>query len=108
MSEKEEYLEYKRYLKDLRNIRSKVHQIIYQGSDKEISKAAKHYPEKLNHLLVSRNIKNLRLIVPLFELALMKERNPELRLLDMNTDRENVDLLWDVIRRIDQEFEENE
>jgi hypothetical protein len=107
MSEKKEYLEYKRYLQDLRNIRSEVHRIINHGSEKEMSRAAKNYPGKLNHLLVSRNIKNLRIIVPFFELALLKERNPELRLLDLNMDREDIDLLWDVIRRIDQEFEES-
>ena len=106
MSEKKEYLEYKRYLQDLRNIRSEVHRIINHGSEKEMSRAAKHYPGELNRLLVSRNIKNLRIIVPFFELALLKERNPELRLIDLNMDRKDIDLLWDVIRRIDQEFEE--
>lgn len=107
MSEKKELLEYKRYLQDLRNMRSEVHRIINHGSEKEMSRAAKHYPGKLNRLLVNRNIKNLRVIVPFIDLALLMERNPELRLLDLNVNRENVDLLWDVIRRIDEEFEEN-
>ena len=106
MSEKEEYLEYKRYLQDLRNIRSEVHRIINHGSETEMSRAAKHYSVELNRLLVSRNINNLNVIVPFFDLALLTERNPELRLLDLNKDSEDIDLLWDVIRRIDQEFEE--
>jgi hypothetical protein len=107
MPKEKEYLESKRYLQDLRNIRSEVHRIINDGSEKEMSRAAQHYPGTLNYLLVSRNIKNLRVIVPFFELALLKERNPELSLLDLNIDKDAVDLLWDVIRRIDQEFEEN-
>ena len=106
MPEDKDYAAFRAHLDDLKLMTSEVSKILKEGSEEEISRAAKHYPGKLNHLLLKRNIKSARSIFPFVDVALFQERKPDLRLLDLNNKKEDRELLWDIIRRIEAEFAE--
>ena len=106
MAEHKELSEISEYITDLKTIKSEVSQVLEEGNEKDLSRASKHYPGKLNHLLTKRNIKSARSIFPFLELLFFQKRKQDIDLLDLNIKKDNIDLLWDVIRRIDRELEE--
>ena len=106
MVEDKEYSDLKKYIADLKSIRSDIHKILDEDDEKQISRAAKHYPKKTNRLLIQRNIKSASSVFPFFDLALLNLRKKRIDLIDLNLSRENKDLLWDVIRIIERELEE--
>ncbi len=105
MVEDKELSEFKGYITDLYAIKSEVIQILDNDHKKDLSRAAKHYPGKLNHLLTKRNIKSASGLFPFFDLAFINKRKQDVDLIDLNLIKDDIDLLWDVIRRIDQELE---
>lgn len=94
------------YIAELETIRSEVNHVLEKGSKKGISSAAKYYPGKLNHLLTGRNIKSISGFPPFFDLAFMEKRKQDIVLLDLNASKDGIDILNDVIRRIDRELDE--
>ncbi len=106
MPEDKEYAAFRAHLDDLKLVASEVSKILKEGSVEDISRAAKHYPVKLNHLLLKRNIKSARAIFPFVDLALIQERKPNIRLLNLNYKKDDRELLWDVIRRVEVEIAE--
>ncbi len=106
MAEDKEVSEHRKYTTDLNTIKSEVSQILDKGTEKDLSRAAKHYPGKLNHLLTQRNIKSASGFFPFLDLAFFHKRKQDIDLLDLNYEKDDIDLLWDVIRRIDRELGE--
>ena len=106
MPENKEFEELKEYVNDLKIIKSEVLKVFDGGNENDLSRASKHYPEKLNHLLTKRNIENARVVIPFLDLPFLKERKEDIDLIDLNQKKENIDLLRDVIQRIDRELEE--
>ena len=106
MAEEKELSELREYITDLKTIKSEVFQVLEESNEKDLSRASKHYPGKLNHLLTKRNIKSARGLFPFLDLAFFQKRKQDIDLLDLNFKKDNIDLLWDVIRRIDRELEE--
>jgi len=104
MATKKEFSESREYIADLKAIRSEVYQILEKSSEKELSRAAKYYPGKLNHLLTKRNIKSVSGVLPFIDLAFMQKRKQNIDLLDLNVKKDDIDLLRDVIRRINREL----
>ena len=103
---KKESYELKDYIYDLKLIKSEVAQIIKEGNDKELAQAAKHYPGKLNHLLIKRDLKSTTLIFPFIDLPIFNRRKQNIELLDLNAYKDDIEILWAVFRRIDTELEE--
>ena len=106
MTEDKELSELREYMTDLKTIRSEVNQILEKRNESALSRAAKHYPRKLNLLLTKRNIKSASGIIPFFDLAFFQKRKPDIDLLDLNLHKDDIALLYDVIRRIDRELDE--
>lgn len=104
MDENNDYLEFKEYINNLRLMKSEVANILEEGDEMNISRAAKHFPVELNHLLVKRNIKSARAIFPFADLAVIQERDQDIQLLDLNTPRDKKVILESLILRIEQEF----
>ena len=105
MLEEKEISEQKKYRADLKLIMSELTQILDKGTEKDISRAARHYPAKLNQLLAGRNIKSASGIIPFFDLAFIHQRRQNIDLVDLNSKKDDADLLWDVIRRIERELD---
>ena len=106
MTEDEEFSKLREYISDLKIIKSEILKTLDECDEKKISQAAKHYPERLNHLLMKRNIKSVSVLFPFFDLPILQERAKDIDLIDLNIKNNNIDLLEEVFRRIDQEFEE--
>lgn len=106
MIEDKEFTELQEYIKDLKAVRSEVLQIISEKDDKEFAKAANYYPVKVNQLLTQRNIESASGCFPFLDLAFITKRKENLELLELNTKKDDIDQLRDVIKRIDQELEE--
>lgn len=92
------------YISALKKIKTEVGQILSELNQKEIFRASKHYPERLNRLLTERNIKSVRGLFPFMDLAFIKKRKDNLELVDLNSPKKSAELLQDVIRRIDREL----
>lgn len=105
MVDEKDYSEQRKYSTELRLILSDVTQILDKGTEKDISRAARHYPSKLNQLLTRRNIKSARGLIPFFDLAFIEQRRQNIDLVDLNNKKENTDLLKDVVRRIERELD---
>ena len=105
MSEEKEYSELEKYISELKTLRSDIYKILDAGDAKEISRAAKHFPVVLNHLLTQRNIKSASGFPPFFVLAFMNLRKPDIELIDLNLQKDDKDLLRDTIQLIDRELE---
>lgn len=103
---KKKAYELKDYICDLKQIKSEVAKIIKEGDDKELSQAAKQYPGKLNHILIKRDLKSTTLIFPFIDLPIFDKRKQNVELLDLNANKEDSEILWDVFRRIDTELED--
>ena len=103
---KKEAYELKDYIYDLKQMKSEVAHTIKEGDDKELVMAAKHYPGKLNHLLLKRDLKSTTLIFPFIDLPIFDKRKQNIELLDLNVIKDDSEILWDVFRRIDRELEE--
>jgi len=97
--------ELREYITDLKLIKSEIFKIL-EEEEKEISRAAKHYPGRINHLLVKRNIISARGLFPFFDLAVLQEREQDIDLIDLNIIKNDINHLEIVIRRIDRELEE--
>lgn len=97
--------EIREYITDLKTIKSEVIQILGEDHERTISKAAEHYTVKLNQLLTQRNIKSANVIFPVFELTFINKREQDVDLINLNLAKDDIELLWDVVRRIDQELE---
>jgi len=54
---------------------------------------------------MKRNIKSASLLFPFFDLAWLQKSKQDIDLIDMNTPKNDIDLLKDTIRRFDREFE---
>jgi len=106
MATNKEFSKLKKYVADLKTIRSEVTQILEKSNEKVLSRGAKHYPSRLNHILIERNIKSASGIFPFFDLAFIQKRKQDLDLLDLDSEKDDIDLLHDVIRRIDLELGE--
>lgn len=104
MVEEKEISEQRKYNTDLKVVLSEVTQILEKGTEKDLYRAAKYYPAKLNQLLAGRNIKSASGLIPFFDLAFIHQRRQNVDLVDLNSKKDDVDLLWDVIRRIEQEL----
>jgi hypothetical protein len=83
MAEDKELSELRKYTTDLKTIKSEVFQ-----------------------LLTQRNIKSASSLFPFLDLAFFQNRKQDIELLDLNNKKDDINLLWDVIRRIDRELEE--
>lgn len=94
-----------KYITDLKSIKSKVHQVLEERNEKDLSKASKHYPGKLNHLLTKRNIKSAQGLFPFLDLAFIQKREQDIDLLVLNSRKDDIEKLWDINRRIDRELE---
>ena len=106
MVKDKELSELREYIIDLKAIKSEVFQVLEENNEKDLSRASKHYPGKLNHLLTKRNIKSARSIFPFLELLFFQKRKQDIDLIDLNYKKDDIDLLWDVIRRIDGELDD--
>jgi len=106
MAKAKEISDLRKYIADLKSIRSDIHKILDEDDEKQISRAAKHYPNKVNQLLIQRNIKSASSVFPFFDLAFFNLRKKRIDLIDLNLSRDDRDLLWDVIRIIERELEE--
>ena len=105
MAEDKEFQAARRYFAELNLIKSEVLEILDEGDEKKIVRAARKYPERLNHLLMKRNIKSATILFPFIDLPILQERKKELDLIDLNTPKNEIELLEELIRRIDREFE---
>ena len=105
MAEEKEFSEIQEYISALKAIKSEIYQILDENNDKALSRAAGYYPVKINLLLTERNILSVTSIFPFIDLAAFQNRKQNIDLIDLNLKKENSELLWDVIRRIDQELE---
>lgn len=106
MAKDKEFSETQEYISALQAARSEISQILDENNEKALSRAAEYYPIKINQLLTERNILNVSGIIPFMDLAFFQKRKQDVDLIDLNLKKENTELLWDVIRRIDQELEE--
>ena len=106
MAEDPESSEIREYITDLKTIKSAVFQVLHEGNKKDLSSAAKQYPVKLNHLLTKRNIISGSGLFPILDMAFLNLRKQDIELIDLNSKKDDIDLLWDVIRRIERELEE--
>ena len=106
MSVNREFYKLEDYISDLKKMRSEVFQIIEEGAEKELARAAKYYPRELNHLLVKRNMKSTRILFPFFDLPIIENRNQNINLLDLNIAKEATEQLKDVLRTILRELED--
>jgi len=105
MSHDKEFYERQEYINELKKIKSEVEAILEDENDKELSRATKSYSTRINHLLVQRNIENVSGCFPFLDLAFIKKRNPNPELLDMNSEKDHIEQLRDIVRRIDRELE---
>jgi hypothetical protein len=105
MAEDKEFSKQRKYYTDLRLIKSEILKVLDQSDEKKISRAVKVYPIRINHLLMKRNIKSASVLLPFFDLAWLQKRKQDIDLIDLNTPKNDIDLLKDTIRRIDREFE---
>ena len=106
MAKEKEFLETQEYISALKAAKSEISHILDENNEKALSRAAEYYPVKINQLLTERNILSVRSIFPFIDLAAFLERKQDIDLIDLNLKKENAELLWDVIRGIDQELEE--
>lgn len=106
MSGDKEYTEGRAYIKNLKSIRSEVFQILHEEESKAISDAAKYYPVRLNHLLTQRNIRSVSGVFPFMDLAMLDQRKQNMNLIDLNVEKDDTELLWEVIRIIDRELDQ--
>ena len=79
------------YIYDLKQMKSEVAHILKEGDDKELVMAAKHYPGKLNHLLLKKDLKSVTLIFPFIDLPLFNKRKQNIELLDLNVIKDDSD-----------------
>ena len=105
MKKDHETAETRDYIMDLKKIRSTVIHVIDEGNTRKMARAARLYPVKLNQLLMQRNIKHIDVLFPFMDLAMIEKHKKDLDLIDLDTKREDMDLLWRVVHRIDNEFE---
>ena len=105
MAEDKEFSEIQEFISELKAIKSEISHILDENNEKALSRAAEYYPVKINLLLTERNILSVRSIFPFIDLAAFQNRKQNIDLIDLNLKKENAELLWDVIRRIDQELE---
>jgi len=106
MSVDKEYHERREYFSELIKIKSEVEKILEVGDEEEISRAVKYYPEKLNHLLVKRNLKSLTVLLPFIDLPIVQERTQNVNLIDLNIKKEDIELLNEIIQKILMVLEE--
>lgn len=106
MAKEKEFSEIQEYISALKAAKSEISQTLDENNEKTLSRAAEYYPVKINQLLTERNILSVRSIFPFIDLAAFQERKQDIDLIDLNLKKENAELLWDVIRGIDQELEE--
>ena len=104
MAEDKKLSDIREYISDLKTIKSEVGQILDVNNEKDLFGAAKHYPGKLNLILTKRNLKSVSGVFPFLDLAFMDQRKQDIDLLDLNSTKDSMDHLWDVIHRIDQEL----
>ena len=105
MSDDNESYELEDYISDLKKISAEVDQILKSEDDKEISRAAKYYPGRLNHLILKRNIKSISTFFPFIDLVLFQNRNKDVTLLDLNTESDDIEQLKNVVQKIAWELE---
>ena len=106
MTADKEFTEGREYIKNLKSIRSEVFQIIREEDSKAISEAAEYYPVKLNHLLMQRNIRSVSGVFPFMDLAMLDQRKQNPDLIDLNAEKDDTELLWEVIRAVDRELDQ--
>jgi hypothetical protein len=105
MAEDKELAKARKYYSDLKSLRSEILNILDKRDTKKISRAAKYYPERVNQLLIQRNIRSASVLFPFFDLAMLQERKQNMDLIDLNTPKTESGLLEDTVRRINREFE---
>ena len=106
MSKDQEFASLTEYIKELNTVKSEVLQIISEKNEKALLNAAKYYPQKINQLLTQRNIESASGCFPFLIMGFINQKKQNLDLLDLNTEKDDIDKLWEVIRRIDQELED--
>ena len=106
MSDDKEYQERREYFSDLIKIKSEVEKILEVGDEEEISRAARYYPEKLNHLLVKRNLKSVTVLLPFIDFPILQERKQNVHHIDLNIKKEDIELLKEIVRKIIMVLEE--
>ncbi len=106
MAKDKEFSEIQEYISALKAARSEISQILEENNEKALSRAAGYYPVKMNQLLTERNILSVRSIFPFIDLAAFQKRKQDIDLINLNLKKDDTELLWDVLRRIDQELEE--
>ena len=59
----------------------------------------KDYHEKLNHLLVKRNLKSLTVLFPFIDLPIVQKRTQHVNLIDLNSKKEDIEQLKEIIQK---------